>query len=96
VVSSRPDHGHHLPDLGASAVFTKWDRDPGQYAVITDDSGTIHCTVKPSGSRSLECYHDFYTHNVNLDRAEKLTQDTNPTDWIELLKKRTKEVEHGE
>lgn len=96
VVSSSPDTGHHLPDLASAAVFAKWDRKPGQYAVITRDTGTIHCTVTPGGSISLECYHDHYTHDVNLSRAKKLEQENNPTDWIKLLKQRTRETEEGE
>jgi hypothetical protein len=88
VVSSDPDHGHQLPDLGSAAVFTKFDHTAGQYAVITRDSGTIHGTVESSGKKTFTCFQDAYNKNIDLTKEKKLDEISNPTKWVDLLNQR--------
>lgn len=88
VVSSDPYNGHMLPDLGSAAVFTKFDSEPGNMAVLTRDSGTIHVKVDSTGSRTAERYGDDSTVNVNTNNPTNLNELTNPTDWTALLQDR--------
>ena len=85
MVSSDPGSGHHLPDLTATAIFTKFDSVNGQMAVVTRDAGTIHLRVTAGGARTLERFDDTPAGNVDLAAATPLTEATNPTDWDELL-----------
>ena len=85
IVSSDPGRGHHLPDLTSTALFTKFDCESGQMAVITIDSGTIHLKVPSNGRRTMECFGDAPTDNVDLTAPTPLTEASNPTDWAALL-----------
>jgi beta-lactamase superfamily II metal-dependent hydrolase len=87
-VSSDPGSGHHLPDLTATAIFTKFNNENGRMAVITRDSGTIHLQVRPNGSRTFRRFGDQPNQNVDLSAGQALTEATNPTDWAALLANR--------
>ncbi|MHC4429097.1 MAG: ComEC/Rec2 family competence protein [Planctomycetota bacterium] len=92
IVSSDPGSGHHLPDVTATAIFTKFDSENGQMAVITLDTGTIHLTVNAAGTRTLECFHDTPSGNVDLNNGTALTEVSNPTDWAGLLAQRVADL----
>lgn len=88
IVSSDPGSGHHLPDLTATAIFTKFDSAAGQMAAITIDTGTIHLRVTSSGIRRLERFGDAPSEKVDLNEGKSLTETNNPTNWAALLNDR--------
>jgi hypothetical protein len=88
VVSSDPGSGHHLPDLSSTAIFTKFDNQDGRSAVITRDTLSIHLEVDNAGNRSLEHYNDAPSQDVDLNAPIAFDDQTNPTDWIDLLNDR--------
>jgi len=92
IVSSDPGGGHHLPDLTATAIFTKFDSIDRQMATITRDTGTIHLRVKATGTHTLERYGDGSSANVDLTAGVALTEASNPTDWAALLDNRVADL----
>ncbi len=88
IVSSDPEGRHHLPDLIGAANLTKFDSMDNRMAVLTRDSGTIHLTVTPGGTRTYERYGDAPAANVDLGAAMALDQQSNPSDWPALLNDR--------
>jgi len=88
VVSSKPDGGHHLPDLGSAAIFATFDNNNDRTAVITHDTGSIHLTVDAGGNRTFEQFGDDPGDNVNLGSATAFNEQSNLTDWINLLQDR--------
>jgi len=91
IVSADPRAGHRLPDLISAATFLRFDRSPGNMAVITADAGTIHLRVSPSGARTLRRFGDGSAGNVDLTAGVPLTPQSNPTDWAALLVERVAE-----
>lgn len=88
IVSSDPEGRHHLPDLIGTANLTKFDSMDNRMAVLTRDTGTIHLTVTPGGTRTYERFGDAPKANVDLGAAMALDQQSNPTDWPALLNDR--------
>lgn len=88
VISSKPDHDDELPDLASTGVFTKFDHETGQFAVITDDSGTIHGEVRPTGHRLFRCCGEPHDVNADLSNTQPLDEINNPTLWVPLLNQR--------
>ena len=87
IVSSNPPGGHRLPDMASTAVFTQYDHDDNQMAVITHDTGTIHLEVQNGGNPTVTVFGDNHTNNVNLGGGQALG-NTGPTNWIDLLNTR--------
>lgn len=85
IISSAPSSGHELPDLASAAVFTKYNHSAGRFAVITEDTGTIHLQVESNGTRTYRHFHDSPTQNVDLTAATTLDPSNNPSDWQALL-----------
>jgi competence protein ComEC len=85
IVSSDPGAGHHLPDLTATAIFTKFNGQDGQLAVVTRDAGTIHLRARPGGQRTLRFFEEDPDEDIDLAAGRNLTATSNPTDWPALL-----------
>ncbi len=92
VISSDPDHGHHLPDLASAAAFAKFDIEAGRFAVITRDSGTIHVEIRPDRSRQLSYFEDKVDENANLNNNHDLDEMSNPTIWVNLVQDRVNQL----
>ncbi len=85
VVSSDPGGGHQLPDLTSTAIFTKFDSETGQMAVITRDTKSIHLMVDQGGNMTTERFSDESTSNVDLSSPQVFNELSNPTEWVKLL-----------
>ena len=92
IISSDPDHGHHLPDLASAAAFAKFDIEADRFAVITRDSGTIHIEVKPNRSRELFMFDDLVDAKVDLTNRKALNEINNPTIWADLVRTRVSQL----
>jgi len=92
VVSSDPDHGHHLPDLASAAVFAKFDIAADRFAVITRDAGTIHVEVRPDRSRQYAYFEDEIDEMVDINHPQDLNEISNPTIWADLVKQRVSQL----
>ena len=92
IISSNPGGGHTLPDLASSAIFTQFDHEGGQRAVITSDTGTIHIQVDSAGNHTIEIGEEAYDAIVDITNFSPLGTTANPTDWIALLNTRIGEL----
>jgi len=92
VVSSDPGGGHHLPDLGSTAIFIKHDSKADKMAVITRDTGSIHLEVDSAGNRTLTSFGETASQEIDLGAGVQLDGATNPTRWIDLLNQRVAEL----
>ncbi len=89
IVSSDPNGKDRLPDLIGSATmmrYAKGSRKP--LVALTHITGTLKIVVRPTGFYKVSAFFDSKKENVDLNNEKKLTKNTNPTNWNDLLQTR--------
>jgi len=84
IVSSDPASGHHLPDLIGTAIFAKYSVDR-QIVALTSETGSVRITVQSGGGYQLDRFGDGPDAYVKLTDSQRLTWQSNPTDWEAML-----------
>jgi competence protein ComEC len=80
-VSSDPNGRDKLPDLIACATFMRYSDTKKAVVALTKDTGSIKTKVESSGRYEVYFFDEDAHRNVPLGNKQRLTRDTNPSDW---------------